>query len=289
SGKRSEPAVRRRSRQGAGRSSGSRARRGEERPLWRLCHRRRRQRYHPERVRQGQHHDRAGYRADRRACSQRRRQRQSQGHKDKGSKSQRRQDRCGDTEAGQKGGSEKGCRQAEIGCHPQGACAGGNGGQDIRGKTCAGLETGGKKERRKGSLITVKKTKDNGFPDREAIVAFIRQNPGKVGTREIAREFGLKNADRAELKRILRELADVGSIKKHGRKLQETEALPPTVVADITGRDRDGELIATPTEWDEVENGEPPKIRIHLSRRARPSASAGVGDRALLHVESSDE
>ena len=135
----------------------------------------------------------------------------------------------------------------------------------------------------------MKKTKDNGFPDREAIVAFIRQNPGKVGTREIAREFGLKNADRAELKRILRELADVGSIKKHGRKLQETEALPPTVVADITGRDRDGELIATPTEWDEVENGEPPKIRIHLSRRARPSASAGVGDRALLHVESSDE
>ncbi|WP_024512406.1 ribonuclease R [Bradyrhizobium sp. ARR65] len=135
----------------------------------------------------------------------------------------------------------------------------------------------------------MKKQKDNGFPDRKAIVAFIRQNPGKVGTREIAREFGLKNADRAELKRILRELADEGTIKKRGRKLQQTEALPPTVVADITGRDRDGELIAAPTEWDEVESGEPPKIRIHMPRRGRPSATAGVGDRALLHVEPSDE
>ena len=54
------------------------------------------------------------------------------------------------------------------------------------------------------------KQRDSGFPARDAIVAFIRAHPGKVGTREIAREFGLKNADRVELKRILRELADEG-------------------------------------------------------------------------------
>jgi ribonuclease R len=135
----------------------------------------------------------------------------------------------------------------------------------------------------------VKKTPDNGFPDRKAIVAFIRKNPGKIGTKEIAREFGLKNADRAELKRVLRELADDGTIRKQGRKINETAALPPTLIADITGRDRDGELIATPTEWDEVENGEPPKIRIHLPRKARPSETGGVGDRALLRIEPSGE
>jgi ribonuclease R len=135
----------------------------------------------------------------------------------------------------------------------------------------------------------VKKEPDNGFPDRKAIVAFIRKNPGKIGTKEIAREFGLKNADRAELKRLMRELADDGTIKKQGRKISETALLPPTLVADITGRDRDGELIATPTEWDEVENGEPPKIRIHLARKAKPSAVAGVGDRALLRIEPSDD
>jgi len=40
-------------------------------------------------------------------------------------------------------------------------------------------------------------------------------------------------------------------------------------------------LIATPTEWDEVENGEAPKIRIHIPRRPQPGTAAGVGDRAL--------
>jgi ribonuclease R len=127
--------------------------------------------------------------------------------------------------------------------------------------------------------------RDRIFPERGAIVAFIRAHPGKVGTREIAREFGLKNADRAELKRILRELVDEGAIEKRGKKISEPASLPATVIADITGRDSDGELIATPAEWDEVESGEPPKIRLHVPRRAQPGTAAGVGDRALLRIE----
>lgn len=135
----------------------------------------------------------------------------------------------------------------------------------------------------------MKSKHDNGFPARDAIVAFIRANPGKIGTREIAREFGLKNADRVELKRILRELADDGTVAKRGRKILEPAALPPTVMADITGRDTDGELLATPTEWDEEEFGAAPKIRIHVPRRPQPGTAAGVGDRALLRVEKTDE
>jgi len=135
----------------------------------------------------------------------------------------------------------------------------------------------------------VKSKHDNGFPARDAIVAFIRSNPGKVGTREIAREFGLKNADRVELKRILRELADDGTVARQGRKIQEPAALPPTVMADITGRDTDGESLATPTEWDEEAYGVAPKICIHVPRRPQPGTAAGVGDRALLRVEKTDE
>jgi ribonuclease R len=131
----------------------------------------------------------------------------------------------------------------------------------------------------------VSKQRERSFPDRDTLVAFIRANPVKFGTREIALEFGLKNADRAELKRMLRELADQGTIQKRGKKIQQPAALPPTVMVDITTRDRDGELIATPTEWDEVENGEPPKIRIHVPRRPQPGTAAGVGDRALLRIE----
>ena len=135
----------------------------------------------------------------------------------------------------------------------------------------------------------MKRKHDNGFPSRDAIVAFIRANPGKIGTREIAREFGLKNADRVELKRILRELADDGAIAKRGRKIHEPATLPPTVVADITGRDTDGELLATPTEWDTEESGPAPKIRIHVPRRPQPGTAAGVGDRALMRIEKLDE
>jgi ribonuclease R len=135
----------------------------------------------------------------------------------------------------------------------------------------------------------VKRKHDNGFPSRDAIVAFIRANPGKIGTREIAREFGLKNADRAELKRILRELADEGAIAKRGRKIHETALLPPTVIADITGRDTDGELLATPTEWDTEESGPAPRIRIHVPRRPQAGTAAGVGDRALMRIEKLNE
>ncbi|WOH47069.1 ribonuclease R [Bradyrhizobium sp. sBnM-33] len=135
----------------------------------------------------------------------------------------------------------------------------------------------------------MKRKHDHGFPARDAIVTFIRAHPGKIGTREIAREFGLKNADRAELKRILRELADEGAIAKRGRKIHETALLPPTVIADITGRDTDGELLATPTEWDTEQSGPAPQIRIHVPRRLQPGTAAGVGDRALLRIEKADD
>jgi len=116
----------------------------------------------------------------------------------------------------------------------------------------------------------VARQREQSFPSRETILAFVRAHPGKVGTREIAREFGLKNADRVELKRILRELKDEGVIARQGKAVHEAAVLPPTVMADITGRDSDGELIATPTEWDEEQSGAAPKIRIHVPRRPQP-------------------
>ena len=121
------------------------------------------------------------------------------------------------------------------------------------------------------------------------MLAFIRGRAGKVGTREIARAFGAKNADRAELKRLLRELADEGKIERHRKRLHHAGTLPSTVLADVTGRDRDGELLARPTEWDEEAHGAAPTIRITTPRKARPGEVPGVGDRALLHVEQTPE
>src|SRR5436853_4744286 len=98
------------------------------------------------------------------------------------------------------------------------------------------------------------------FPSKDDLLAFIGQATGNVGTREIARAFGLKNADRAALKEMLRDLADQGHIEKHRKKVHHAGVLPSVVLADITGRDRDGELIAVPDEWDTEAHGEPPKI-----------------------------
>src|SRR5271169_6055943 len=127
------------------------------------------------------------------------------------------------------------------------------------------------------------------LPSRDELVAFIRERSGNVGTREIARAFGAKNADRAALNRMLRELADEGQIDRHRKRLHHAGTLPPVVLADITGRDSGGELLARPTEWDEDAHGAPPVIHIVTPRRARPGEVAGVGDRALLRIEKSSE
>ena len=127
--------------------------------------------------------------------------------------------------------------------------------------------------------------KRTALPSREELLTFIREHAGKVGTREIARAFGAKNADRAALKEILRQLADDGHIEKRRKRLHHAGTLPSVVLADITGRDSDGELLARPTEWDEEAHGAPPVIHVAIPRRARPGEVAGVGDRALLRVE----
>jgi ribonuclease R len=127
------------------------------------------------------------------------------------------------------------------------------------------------------------------LPSKAEILTFIADHKDKAGTREIARAFGLKNAMRAELKRMLRDLADDGAVEKRRKKLHHAGTLPSTVLADVTARDNDGDLIATPDEWDEEAHGAAPKIRIHTPRKTRHGEAAGVGDRVLLHIEEAEE
>ena len=127
------------------------------------------------------------------------------------------------------------------------------------------------------------------FPSREQLLAFIKDHTGEAGTREIARAFGLKNADRAQLKRVLRDLADEGAVEKRRKTLHKPGTLPSVTLADIVERDRDGEIIAVPTEWDEDAHGEVPRIRVLTPRKLKAGEAAGIGDRALLRVEKLSE
>ena len=139
-------------------------------------------------------------------------------------------------------------------------------------------------------------TSDSALPSKADIIAFIAGEkeairkgeaaPGKIGKREIARAFGIKGDARIELKRLLREMENEGAVERRGKSVSKAGALPNMIVADIVARDRDGELIAKPSDWDSSEQGAAPRILIHLSRERRPGQPApGVGDRALLRVE----
>ncbi|MDP8920985.1 MAG: ribonuclease R, partial [Pseudomonadota bacterium] len=123
-------------------------------------------------------------------------------------------------------------------------------------------------------------------PSREDVVSFIANAQGKVGKREIAHHFNIKGSDRIWLKQILKDLEIEGVVDRRGKTVHKAGQLPPVVLADITKRDRDGELIAVPTEWDEEEHGSIPTIIIVSPRKPRPGMPvAGVGDRALLRVD----
>jgi ribonuclease R len=126
------------------------------------------------------------------------------------------------------------------------------------------------------------RTSETPLPSREAILAFVTRMRGRVGKREIAREFGLAGADKLALKHLLSEFEAEGAIERTRKGFAAPGALPQTLVADITGRDRDGELVASPVDWDEAQ-GKPPKIVAMLPKRLGGPAP-GVGSRVLIRL-----
>jgi len=131
------------------------------------------------------------------------------------------------------------------------------------------------------------------LPTREEVLAFIAREreamgaktPAKIGKREIARAFGIKGSDKIGLKKILKELEGEGTIERRRKTLHKAGVLPNVVVVEIYTRDRDGDLLATPAEWDE-EHGAAPKILVVLPRIQRKGMPVpGLGDRALVRVE----
>jgi ribonuclease R len=123
------------------------------------------------------------------------------------------------------------------------------------------------------------------LPSREDLVAFITNATGKVGKRDVAQAFGIKGGDRVWLKQMLKDLETEGVVDRRRKSMRRSGQLPNVVLADIKTRDRDGELLAEPAEWD-PEEGPLPKIVVTMPRKPRPGAPVpGVGDRVLLRVE----
>lgn len=118
-----------------------------------------------------------------------------------------------------------------------------------------------------------------GLPTREELLAWIAGNPGLASKRDIARAFGLKGADRVELKRLLRELAEEGQIEKKRRSYRDPERLPPVAVLEVTGPDSQGDLWARPLDW----TGEGTRPHILVVPRAG-DPGLGRGERILARL-----
>lgn len=118
-------------------------------------------------------------------------------------------------------------------------------------------------------------------PSKEDILAFVADNPGRAGKREIARHFGIVGGARIHLKKMLKDLAEEGLIEKRNKRMIRPGDLPSVFVVSLVARDRDGDLLGVPVDWDE-EGGAPPKILI-LTGKGKGS-QPGLGDRALVRL-----
>ena len=116
---------------------------------------------------------------------------------------------------------------------------------------------------------------------REAVIAYIQDNPAACGRRDIARAFGLRRSARKALNEMLREIEDDGRVpRRRKRRLSQAAYLPDSAVVEITAIDGDGEPLARPLDWSG--KGDPPRIVMLPERGGR--GGLAIGDRVLARL-----
>ncbi|GCE90469.1 ribonuclease R [Komagataeibacter diospyri] len=119
------------------------------------------------------------------------------------------------------------------------------------------------------------------LPDREQLRAFIENATGRIGKREICREFGLGPEHRQALRQMLRDMALDGTLAPAGaRRFRVSDRLPESMVVQVTGTDSDGDPIARPVQWDG--EGHAPVVFMHPELRGR--AALAPGERVVARL-----
>jgi ribonuclease R len=124
-----------------------------------------------------------------------------------------------------------------------------------------------------------------GLPSKSDLLGWIRENPGQVSKRDIARAFGVKGADRPELKRLLRELAEEGHLEKDRRAWREAGRLPPVGVLEVLDPGPDGDLYARPLDW--AGDGPAPRA-LYIPRKGEPALAPGDSARGRRRAHRAD-
>ncbi len=120
-------------------------------------------------------------------------------------------------------------------------------------------------------------------PNKADIIAWISANPMQIGRRDIAKAFGIKGSGKIKLKRILKEMESegvYGATEKDNQAMQQIDSqLPPVSVLSVAEIDENGDLFATPVDWQQEDT--PPRILMAIGPEAIP---LGVGDQILARV-----
>ncbi len=125
-------------------------------------------------------------------------------------------------------------------------------------------------------------TDDGGLPSEKQILEFLNTAQGKAGKREIARAFGIKGGAKIALKRRLAEMSASGHLSGDKKDLKEKGRIANVTALEVTGRDRDGDLLAKPLRWED-EDGPRPLVRLLPAERGM-TGEIGIGDRVLARV-----
>ena len=131
-----------------------------------------------------------------------------------------------------------------------------------------------------------------GLPTRQQVLDFIAAATDEVGKREIARHFGLKGAEKIQLKSLLKDMAEEGLIDGKRTAFHAMGGVPKVTVLRVIEIE-DGEAIAVPDSWQPDDAAPPPRLRIMPPPRGprkgpRENAALGVGDRVLARTEETD-
>ena len=112
------------------------------------------------------------------------------------------------------------------------------------------------------------------------LLAFIRESPSAVGTREIARAFAVPPASRSELRDMLREIERSGAVTRVAdRRFIAAAPLPEVTVIERFGSDEDGVALARPIAWPGPDA--PPVLRLI---ETAADSSLTVGERAAARL-----
>ena len=121
----------------------------------------------------------------------------------------------------------------------------------------------------------------NDLPDRDDLLAFVRESKDAVTLRDVQRAFGVGSAARRRVQDVLNQLAGEGAIERvRGQIYRARRRLPEVAVLEIARIDADGDVFAKLAERGLADEGM--EFRVVTGRHA-PSRGDRVLARLMLH------